>query len=210
MDSVFSTIRSRRSIRDFKNKPIPRAIISKLLDSFMWAPSAGNIPHRYVVVVQDEKLIKQLASACIDQEWIGEASVVFVVCSDTKSLENIFGKLGKTYSLQGTAAATQNVLLTAKEFGIGSTWVGAYSESKIRKIVRLPPEIDIHNLIALGYPLKVPKAPIKPLLHKIARFDLWSNESEPDLEPVLQSKVKQLGKKIKQSTSRLKSKKKKK
>ena len=40
---IIEAIRSRRSIRSFKSKPIPKVVLKELLDTCRWAPSGSNL-----------------------------------------------------------------------------------------------------------------------------------------------------------------------
>ena len=172
---VFDAIRSRRSIRKFKDDEIPRAVIGKIVETMRWAPTAGNTPHLYAIVVENPGLRKEISAACVDQDWMYGAPTIIVICSKTSDLKKDFGKRSEVYSVQGSAAATQNILLAAEELGVSSTWVGAFSESRIKKALKIPQSINIHNLVALGYPKRVPKAPARPPTYKIVKFGSWSS-----------------------------------
>ncbi len=72
------------------------------------------------------------------QKDIVEASIVIVVCADEKRAAESYGARGKTlYCLQDTAAAIQNILLTAHSLGLGSCWIGAFKEEEIRTVIGL-------------------------------------------------------------------------
>jgi len=205
---VFDAIRSRRSVRDFKDKDIPRTVIAKLVEAFRLAPSAGNIHYAYTIVVQNPKVRKKIADACTDQEWVGDASAIIVVCSKTSEVEKVYGERGKMYALQGTAAATQNVLLTAEELGVNGTWIGAFSESKIKKVLKIPQVVQIHNLIALGYAKRIPKAPSRPPAHITTKFDSWMSQvkGHKDLLEFWEPDAKIIGRKISKKVNELKKK----
>ena len=175
MTDVFDAVRSRRSVRDFKGEDVPDLVVGKLMEAFKWAPTAGNIQHLVAVVVQKPKLLKEVVNSCVDQKWAHSAPVIIVVCSNTPAVEKVFGNKGREYALQGTASASQNILLVAEELGLASCWIGAFSESRIKKILKMPQSIEIHNLIAVGYPLRKTKAPTKLPTHKVVKFDGWAS-----------------------------------
>jgi len=54
--------------------------------------------------------------------------------------------------IQDTAAAIENMLLSATALGVGSCWVGAFNESKISEILKLPENVRPLAVIPLGYP----------------------------------------------------------
>jgi nitroreductase len=114
-------IEGRRSVRAFKNRRVSREIIDKLIDEARWAPSAGNVQPWEFVVVRDEEVKTQLANAASDQAFIKEAPVFIVVCADENRSVREYGSRGKELScIQDTAAAVQNMLLTAYSIGQGT------------------------------------------------------------------------------------------
>ncbi len=203
---VFDAIRSRRSVRNFKSDTLPPTVLARIMEAFRWAPTAGNISYLYAVIVENQKVRKGIADACIDQEWIYDAPAIIVVCSKTSDIEKTFGSKGKTYALQGSAAASQNVLLAAEELGVSGTWVGAYSESKIKKVLKMPQGIDIHNLIALGYARRIPKSPSKVPAHRTLKFDSWGStvKGHKDIYAFWEPDAKRLGKKVSEKVGRIK------
>ncbi len=54
-------ITSRRSIRQFKNEPVPREIIEKILDVSRYAPTASNSQDIGYIIMTDKHLIEKTA-----------------------------------------------------------------------------------------------------------------------------------------------------
>ena len=55
---ILEIIKNRRSIRKFKEDPIAKDIIDKLVEALIWAPSAGNLQSRKFYFVFNEQLKK--------------------------------------------------------------------------------------------------------------------------------------------------------
>ena len=99
--------------------------------------------------------------------------MVIVVCVDEKRASQSYGDRGKNlYCIQDTAAAVQNILLTAYSMGFGTCWIGAFKEDEVKKIINAPKEIRPVAMIPIGYPDESPAArsrrPVKELIHKEA------------------------------------------
>ncbi|MGD0994196.1 MAG: nitroreductase family protein [Candidatus Bathyarchaeia archaeon] len=168
---LLEIIKNRRSIRVFKKQDVPQDIIEKLLEAARWAPSAGNVQPWAFVVAISQKMKQNLSMAAFGQKDLEEASVVFVVCADEKLAEQSYGVRGKSlYCLQDTAAAIQNILLTAHSLGLGSCWIGAFKEDEIRQVIKAPKEMRPVALIPVGYPNEAPAArsrrPVGEIMHK--------------------------------------------
>ena len=156
---VLDALRCRRSIRRFIPKKVEEDKIQALLDAFFWAPSAGNLQARDVVVVQDGSLKQQLAEAAFGQGFIAESPLVFVVCANKKKITP-YGERGVSlYCLQDAAAGVENILLAAVSLGLGSCWVGAFDEAHVAKILGLPGHVRPVALIPVGYPAEQPSPP---------------------------------------------------
>ncbi len=176
MDTI-DCIKSRRSIRKFLPNKIPESILWEIIDAANNAPCAGNLQNWRFIVTTDEEKIKLIAKACLDQDWIATAPVVIVVLSNDSSLEREYGKRGaELYSIQNVAAAVENLILAAWNFGIGSTFVGAFTEVKIRKEMRIPDNIKMHAVIPLGYLAEMPRPVSKLNLPDIVDIELWTKE----------------------------------
>ena len=165
---LLEVIKKRRSIRAYKKQDLPQGAIEKLIEAARWAPSAGNVQPWEFVVASSQKIKQELSKAAFSQKDLEEASVVIVVCADEKLAEQSYGERGKSlYCLQDTAAATQNILLTAYSLGLGSCWIGAFKEKEIRQVIRAPKEMRPIALIPIGYPDEAPAARSRRLVSEI-------------------------------------------
>ena len=169
--NVIDIMKNRRSIRAFKKQAVTQEIIEELVEAARWAPSAGNVQPWAFVVVNSTEMKQILSMAAYGQKVLEEASVVIVVCADEKLAEQRYGERGKTlFCLQDTAAAIQNILLTAHSLGLGSCWIGAFKEAEMKQAIKAPKEMRPIALIPIGYPNQAPPArsrkPLNEIMHK--------------------------------------------
>ncbi|HDM25573.1 MAG TPA: nitroreductase family protein [Thermoplasmatales archaeon] len=144
-------IMRRCSVRSFKETDFPLEIVTEILEYANMAPSAGNLQARDFIVVTDDEIKYELASAAFGQMFIVEAPVVVVACANLKRIAP-YGKRGEDlYCLQDATAAIEHILLMATDFGLGSCWVGAFNENKVSEILNLPSYIRPVAIIPLGY-----------------------------------------------------------
>jgi len=137
-------IKTRRSVRKYIKKQIPNDVITQIIDCARLAPSANNKQPWLFVVVKNEELKKQIAEITDYGKFIKEADCcIAVFCEDTK------------YFLEDGSAATENILLAAWYYGIGSCWVAGdkkfYAE-KIRELLNIEKRYKLVSLVSLGYP----------------------------------------------------------
>jgi len=194
--NVFECIVGRRSIRKFERKEVDDRIIGVLLYMATYAPSAGNVQDWHFVVVKDEEKKAKLARAALDQDFIKEAPVVIVVCSDLKKISLRYGDRGeKLYSIQDTAAAIQNLLLSAHAFGLGTCWVGAFDEEEVRFALELPENLRPLAVIPIGFPAEKPEAPSRIPFERVTHLDRYGGKIEfkfKTLEEYLRNFLKKL------------------
>jgi nitroreductase len=155
---VFESIISRQSVREYDKKDIPNELLGQLLEAAIHAPSAGNLQPWEFIVVKDKKTKSELANAALRQKHVEEAPVVIVVCADVEKISDKYGERGKNlYCIQDTAAAIENILLSATSLGLGTCWIGAFEEDKVRTMLNIPDKLRCVALITVGFPLPYSK-----------------------------------------------------
>ena len=146
-------IKGRRSVRTFRPDEVSEKDVGRLIEAAVSAPSAGNIQPWELVVVRKPGIRRKLVEAAYGQLFIEEAPVVIVVCANEDRSSQRYGLRGKTlFCLQDTAAATQNMLLTAYSLGLGTCWVGAFKEDEVREALKIPMGIRPVAIVPVGYP----------------------------------------------------------
>jgi len=148
--------KSRRSIRKYKNEKdndVSKEQLMKLIDAAQAAPSARNCQPWHFYVVKNKKIQAELKECAYNQDFILNSPACIIICADSKRNESRYGERGKNlYCIQDTAAAVQNILLCAKDMGLGTCWVGAFDEAKAAKILNLPEDFRPVAIIPVGCP----------------------------------------------------------
>jgi nitroreductase len=165
MDCV-EEILNRRSIRKFKNKAVSDEIINNILEAGRLAPTATNQQPWYFVVARNQQE-KEAFSFGGFNKFVNDAD--FIILGVYKKSEVIIEKL----SIMDVTIALQNMVITAKVQGVGSCWMGAFDENKLRSILNLPDECMPVGAVAFGLPNEQPKQPSKKQLNEIVHFNKW-------------------------------------
>lgn len=168
-------IKQRHSARRFKSQKPDWREIMKAIDSARLAPLAGNIPTVKFILVSDAEKIAQLAEAAM-QDFISTAHYVVVVCSDKKQLTRSYDERANKYSSQQAGAAIENFLLKIADLGLATCWVGAFSDSAVKRVLQLPEDIDVEAIFPIGYELKKSQQRMKPSLDSVLYFNIWKNK----------------------------------
>ncbi|MEM2739803.1 MAG: nitroreductase family protein [Candidatus Bathyarchaeia archaeon] len=173
---VFQAVTGRRSVRAFKPDPIPEEILGKILEAAQWAPSAGNMQARDFILVVDQDTRVKLAEASWGQYFIAEAPVVVVVCANLDRSARRYGERGRTlYAILDAAAAVENLLLAAYALGLGTCWIGAFDDDKVKRILSLPDHVKPIAIIPVGYPGRQPRPTPRIPIDRITYRDRYGN-----------------------------------
>ena len=168
--SVLEVIRERRSVRRYNGDPVPEETLARVLEAARLAPSAGNRQEWRFVVVRDAELRAQLVEAANGQAFVGQAPVVIAACAEAGSHVMSCGQL--SYPID-VAIALEHLALQATEEGLGTCWVGAFSEEAVRKLLGLPAEVRVVELMPLGYPAATAPPKRRLALDEIVKWDRW-------------------------------------
>ena len=169
-------IQKRRSVRKFsKKKPDWRTII-ECIDSMRYAPMAGNNYTLSFILVNEEEKINKIAEAA-EQQFIGDAKFVLVVCSNSTRPKNAYGESGENFSRQQAGAAIENFLLSIEDEGLATCWVGYFNEEKIKTDLRIPEKWNIEAIFPIGYEQEKPRTRrLKIDLDKVLYFNRFGNK----------------------------------
>jgi len=174
--NVFETIATRRSIRKFTVQDVPMEVLGVVLDAGRYAPSAGNIQNWRFIIVKNPETKQRIAESCMQQMWIAEAPVVIVVVSEIEKIKQFYGIRGeRLYSIQNCAAAIENMLLTAHALGLASTWVGAFDENMLNRVLAIPADVRVQAVLPIGYPDEVVPAPSRYTLENVCFFESYGS-----------------------------------
>ncbi len=146
---VFEAIKTRRSIRKYKKKPVEKAKLLKVLEAARLAPSACNFqPWRFIVVTNPE--IRENLRLAYGEGWFTSAPVIIVACAVLD--EAWIRKDGEEFWKVDVTIAMQNLILAAWEENLGTCWIGAFDEEQAKRILEIPEKTRIVAMTPLGYP----------------------------------------------------------
>jgi nitroreductase len=158
---ALEALRRRRSIRVYKDKPVPREIIEQIIDAARLAPTANNIQPWEFIVITEAQARRKIADLTDWGKFIAQSGAcVAVYCKPVK------------HYLEDGSAAIENILVAARALGLGTCWVAGYGKDygeKIREMLGVPAGHKLVGLISLGYPGEEPgpkdKREISDVLH---------------------------------------------
>jgi nitroreductase len=161
--SLVDVVLNRRSIRRYEPKEIPRDVLDKILEAGRQAPSAANKQPWHFIVLTDSEIKKELSKGMFNR-FIKDAPITVVGCAH-KDL------IASKWSIVSTTIALQNMIVATWAMGIGSCWVGDFSEEKVKKLLNIPESWNIVALVSFGYPAEKPQPRKKKTIEKTVSFN---------------------------------------
>ncbi len=162
--------KTRRSIRRFEDREIPREVFEEIVESARFAPSWKNVqPARYIIVADPAKRAELAQPECVFNFTFNLATlesaraIVLLTYVKGRSGYERDGSFstpkGAFWEAFDAGIAAQTFCLAAHNKGIGTVILGYFDEEAIRKAVAIPEEQAIGAVIACGYPAESPAAP---------------------------------------------------
>jgi len=169
----YETVNCRLSIRSYKPDPVPDDALNRILEAGQLAPSAKNLQPWKFIVVRDPEVRNRLVPACRNQEFVGEAPVVICGCAIESEAWGGMGGYWSAAAVDVTIALEHMILAAAAE-GLGTCWIGAFTEEEVRKVLAIPEGVKPIALTPVGYPAKEARPRGRKPLSEIVCYDRFS------------------------------------
>ena len=177
--SLETAIAQRRSVRDFRDEPLPLAVVGQLLwaaqgitgpDGKRAAPSAGALYPLELYVVEQSDIMHylpvghraerradvdhraELAHAAFNQAFVATAPTMVVIAARPERTRRKYGAVADDLINREAGHAAQNVLLEATAEGVAAVPVGGFDPRAVQRALALPPDVVVLYLIPVGYP----------------------------------------------------------
>lgn len=154
MNDVIGAILSRRSVRAFAPRAIPREELEAIAEAAYHAPSGRNRQAWHFTVVQNKAALSSLASAVAAA--VGAPSGYDFYSPDALLIAS--ADRANPLAVPDCACALENVFLAAGSLGISSVWINQLNDACADPACRalltslgVPAEYDVHGCAALGY-----------------------------------------------------------
>ena len=147
---IYEKIKSRRTIRKYIQKDVPKEVLYKCVDAARLSPSGANLqPLKYVVVNNDTQLnlvfntLKWAAYLPDYKPSKNEMPKAYIIILLDKNISNKPG--------HDAGIASMSISMVAYDEGLGSCILGAVDKEKLKKVLNLPDELDVVLVVSLGY-----------------------------------------------------------
>lgn len=152
-NEAYRCIVERTSVRRYTDEPVTEEQKNAILYAAMSAPTGVNAQPWEFIVVDDPKLLGELADALPYAKMARNAPFVIIVCGNKDRFldgdDNILWE-------QDLSAASENILLAARALGLGGVWTCLFPHddrmTAVRHILNIPDNLVPFNLIPVGHP----------------------------------------------------------
>ncbi len=177
MDAV-TCIKTRRSVRKFKDNPVSKEVIEDLVLTASYAPSWKNTQTTRYIAITDSALKSRIAQECCGEHNQGIINGAPVLVATTiVDKRSGFERDGSYSTVRGdnwqafdNGIAVQTFCLAANEKGLGTVIMGLFDIDKAADILEVPQGQLLMSLIAVGYPDEEPAVPKKKTVEDLLTF----------------------------------------
>nr|MDO8133116.1 nitroreductase family protein [Candidatus Njordarchaeum guaymaensis] len=167
---VMDVIRSRRSVRKWKDQPVKKEQLQVLMEAAQQAPSAVNWqPYRFVLVDDPEK--RKEVSRATYQRFVSKAPLLIIGVADPKT--------SPQWHLIDTVIALTQMMLAAYELGLAGVWIGVFDETSVKKVLGVPEDLVVAGILALGVPNQKPDPITRKSTMELFAIDSYSQSIKP-------------------------------
>ncbi|MBN2535819.1 MAG: nitroreductase family protein [Spirochaetales bacterium] len=149
---VFEAINKRYSHkREFKDEPVPRETLKKIVQAGIQAPSGCNEQTTDFVIVDDPALIREIA-AITERPFIKTAGAIIACIVNQRPVYR-----GLSFEVEDCSAAVENMLLSITALGYAAVWIEGNilvegKPEKLNSLLKVPAPKYVRVLLPLGIP----------------------------------------------------------
>ena len=190
---TLTQIHAHASMRHFTDEPVPRELITTIVEAGQRAATSSNMQRYSVVVVSDRERRHRMAELCSGQEQIRQAPVFLAFCADANRLDRVCEARG--YELVSehvenflvaaidAALVLQNAVLAAESLGWGACMIGAIRNrsAEVIELLELPKLVFPIAGMTLGRPAKPMTPKPRLALDAILHWERYDSSGEAEL-----------------------------
>lgn len=190
---ITELLKKRSSVRKYQNKTIPKDVLQDILEAGRLSPSGGNEQPWMFGVITEPELIIQIAEIAHQQQWVGLAPLLIVLCTlpvaDSAGGRDIQLQRYPEYAQKiaeldadlywalnqeehQTKIAGTHMVLAALGHGVGSCWVSRFHVKQLAQLLNLPDGCLPSEILVFGYPEQEQKSIWKKGLNELVFYNV--------------------------------------
>ncbi|MGH7388044.1 MAG: nitroreductase family protein [Candidatus Rokuibacteriota bacterium] len=139
---VFDGLRTLLAVRRYQDRPVPEAIVRRIVEAGRLTGSAMNAQPWHFVVVQDRDTLRELGRLARSGPYVAQAPLAVAVAIDKKT----------RFAVSDASRAIHSMMLAAWADGVGSNWVGFGGLDDVKALLKIPAALDVLAIVPFGYP----------------------------------------------------------
>ena len=140
---VFEAVRTLLAVRGYQDKPVPDAVIRRIVEAGRLTGSGMNRQPWHFIVVRDRGTLRKLGALASSGPYVAQAPLAIVVATDKSR-----------FAVSDASRAIQSMLLTAWADGVGSNWVGFGGLDNVKPLLDIPANLDVLAILPFGFPAR--------------------------------------------------------
>jgi len=140
---AFEAVRTLLAVRSYQDKPVPDAVVRRIVEAGRLTGSGMNRQPWHFVVVRDREMLRRLGALASSGRYVADAPLAVVVATDRSR-----------FAVSDASRAIQSMLLTAWGEGVGSNWVGFGGLEPVKDLLGIPADLDMLAILPFGYPAR--------------------------------------------------------
>ena len=140
---VFESVRTLLAVRSYQDKPVPDAVVRRIVEAGRLTGSGMNRQPWHFIVVRDGETLRRLGALASSGPYVAQALLAIVVATDKSR-----------FAVSDASRAIQSMLLTAWADGVGSNWVGFGGLDNAKALLDIPANLEALAILPFGYPAR--------------------------------------------------------
>jgi nitroreductase len=140
---AFEAVRTLLAVRSYQDKPVPDALVRRIVEAGRLTGSGMNRQPWHFIVVRDRDMLRRLGALASSGSYVAQAPLAVVVATDKTR-----------FAVSDASRAIQSMLLAAWADGVGSNWVGFGGLEAVKALLDIPAALDVLAILPFGYPAR--------------------------------------------------------
>jgi nitroreductase len=140
---VFDAVRTVLAVRGYEDRPVPDAVVHRIVEAGRLTASSMNKQPWHFIVVKERENLRKLGAATPTGPYVADAPLAIVVAVEKAS----------AFAVSDASRAIQSMILTAWAEGVGSNWAGFGGLDEVKVMLGVPAALDVLAVLPFGYPI---------------------------------------------------------
>ncbi len=158
LKTVDKLIKTRRSFRQWSDKPVPTEMVEEIIEAGMWAPTGCNFEILRFIIMDTKEELERFHNL-----EFGLEQVKIVACIDRRPYDEADFPPPAKNAILDVGGTMQTMALKAHALGLGGCW-STFSDQQIEDIkehYNLPDYIQVVTYLSLGWPTEKVLPPLR-------------------------------------------------